>query len=317
MILLGGAVLERLDDPRELARRHRQLGYNAAYCPPIDLNDAAQIAAVRDAFAGEGVVIAEVGAWCNMLAVDPRRRQSNLERVCRGLAQADAVGARCCVDFLGTLDPGSDYGPHPANFAPETFELAVETIRSVIDAVKPRRSTFALEMMQWILPDSVATYLALLKAVDRPAFAVHLDPVNLVVSPRIYFDTGALIRDCFRQLGHKIVSCHAKDIRLRGELALHFDEVRPGLGNLDYRVYLSELARLATPAPLMLEHLKTAEEYALARGHIRSVAGELRLSTPDESPVQWAGCRRQSFAPVPPGSSERDGSAAAGTPAAL
>lgn len=280
MIRLGASIGERIDDPRELARRHRDLGYNAAYCPKIDLNDQARITAVREAFAAEDVVIAEVGAWCNMLAVDPQIRKANLERVCNGLALADAVGARCCVDFLGTLDPGSDFGPHPANLTPETFELAVQTIRGVIDAVKPHGAKFSLEMMQWILPDSVATYLALLKAVDRQSFGVHLDPVNLVISPRIYFDTGALIHDCFRQLGQWIVSCHAKDIRLRGDLALHFDEVRPGLGNMDYRVYLSELARMTTPAPLMLEHLKSAEECALARDYILSVAAELHLSAP-------------------------------------
>lgn len=275
MIQLGGPIFGQFDDPRELARGHRAFGYGAAFAPEVDLNHGARVQAVREAFAAEGVVIAEVGAWCNMLAVDTAQRKANLERVCNGLALADALGAGCCVDYLGTLDPDSDYGPHPGNLTAETFDLAVETIRTVIDAVKPRSAKFCLEMMQWVLPDSAAVYRDLLKAVDRPAFGAHLDPVNLIVSPRMYFDTGSVIRECFEQLGPWIVSCHAKDIVLRGDLALHLDEVRPGLGNLDYRTYLSELARLPKPVPLMLEHLETEEEYALARNHILTIAAEL------------------------------------------
>jgi len=276
MIRLGGQVFERVEDPRELARLHRRLGYTAAYAPQVDLRDVSGIAAVRNAFAAEDVVLAEVGAWCNMLAVEPERRKANQERVCNSLALADELGARCCVDYLGTLAPGSDYGPHPANLTPATFDLAVQTVRAVIDAVKPRRASFCLEMMQWVLPDSVAAYLDLLRAVDRPAFGVHMDPVNLVTSPRVYFDTGSLIRDCFRRLGQWIASCHAKDIVLRDALAMHFDEVRPGLGNLDYSAYVSELARLPNSPPLMLEHLSTAEEYALAQQFMRSVEQGLR-----------------------------------------
>jgi sugar phosphate isomerase/epimerase len=115
--------------------------------------------------------------------------------------------------------------------------------------------------------------------VDRPAFAAHLDPVNIVISPRIYFDTAALLRDCFTRLGPWIVSCHAKDITLRGELALHLDEVPPGLGNLDYRTYLAELNRLplADPPPLMLEHLASAEQYAQARDRLLALARELQI----------------------------------------
>jgi sugar phosphate isomerase/epimerase len=266
MIRLGGPVAVAQDDPELLAKAHRDEGYRAAYCPQADPGDAAS-----------DIVIAEVGAWCNMLAPDAARRRANQDRVRRGLALADEVGARCCVDYLGTLDPGSDFGPHPANLAPETFELAVETVRSVIDAVRPRHARFCLEMMQWVLPDSVNAYLELIRAVDRPAFGVHLDPVNLVVSPRMYYDTASLLRDCFRRLGPWIASCHAKDIVMRGDLALHFDETAPGLGNLDYRTYLAELDRMSDPPPLMMEHLATPQEYRAARDRLRTIGRGLGI----------------------------------------
>ena len=88
---------------------------------------------------------------------------------------------------------------------------------------------------------------------------------------------GELIRECFKKLGSHIKSCHAKDILLQKKLTTHLDEVRPGLGGLDYSVFLAELSRLPD-TPLMLEHLPNAEEYRLAAEHIRSVAAKAGLS---------------------------------------
>jgi sugar phosphate isomerase/epimerase len=131
--------------------------------------------------------------------------------------------------------------------------------------------------MPWAYPDSADSYLRLLKAIDRKRFAVHLDPVNLVCSPQRYFRTGPLIRECFEKLGPYIKSCHAKDILLQMKLTTHLDEVRPGLGGLDYVAFLKELSKMPE-TPLMLEHLKGAEEYRKAADHIRGVARENGLS---------------------------------------
>jgi len=49
------------------------------------------------------------------------------------------------------------------------------------------------------------------------------------------------------------------------------------LGKLDYHVFLTELYKLDN-VPMMMEHLETAEEYKLAAGYIRSVAGELNIN---------------------------------------
>jgi sugar phosphate isomerase/epimerase len=155
--------------------------------------------------------------------------------------------------------------------------MIVETTRAIIDHVKPTRTFFTLETMPWAYPDSSDSYLRLLKAIDRQRFAVHLDPVNLVCSPQRYFRNGRLIRECFKKLGPHIKSCHAKDILLSTKLTTHLDEVRPGMGGLDYTVFLKELSKFSN-VPLMLEHLPNAEEYRLAAEHVRSVANSIGLS---------------------------------------
>ena len=77
-VRLGGPIFLKSDDPRELAREHRRWGYSAAYCPDAAVDDRERVRAIRDAFAAEGVVIAEVGAWRNLLDPDAQKRAENL-----------------------------------------------------------------------------------------------------------------------------------------------------------------------------------------------------------------------------------------------
>jgi sugar phosphate isomerase/epimerase len=277
-IRLGGPIFLKSDDPRELAREHRRLGYSAAYCPDAQLSDTVRIREIEKAFAAENVVIAEVGAWRNMLDPDPEKRRENLRYVAERLALADAVGARCCVDIAGSFNPKIWYGPHPKNFSQEFFDATVENCRRLIDEVKPKRTRFTVEMMGWAMPSDADQYLKLIQAVGRDAFAVHIDVCNGINSPERFYNNAAFIRDCFRKLGPWIRSCHAKDLEWNVEMNVHFREVIPGRGEIDYRTYLTELARLESDAPLMLEHLKGPEEYEEGKQYIQRVAREVGVS---------------------------------------
>ena len=76
-IRLGGPVFNSSDDPVELARAHRKLGYRAAYCPRVALEDKQRIAAIEKAFKAEDVVIAEVGVWVNIMHKTHKRIRSS------------------------------------------------------------------------------------------------------------------------------------------------------------------------------------------------------------------------------------------------
>jgi sugar phosphate isomerase/epimerase len=275
MIRLGGyGVPLDLDDPRDIAKAHVDYGYRAAYCPRVDLSDKTRIKAIREAFAESDVEIAEVAAWCNVSAPEPVRRKKNRAYVKDRLALADEVGARCAITYIGSLAEGAEFHPHPDNLTQKGFDEFVECAREIIDDVKPKRAKFCLEMMQWELPDSPEVLLDLIKAIDRPAFAAHLDPVNLVVSPRIYYDTTKLIERCFELLGPYIISAHAKDLMMGDKLSLHLSEVIPGRGGLDYHTYLKLLD--GRGIPIMLEHLPD-NEYPEARDHLKSVGKSLGI----------------------------------------
>ena len=272
---LGGPVHEEFEDPEEWVEALRGLGYTAAYCPVGNDASGDEVRAYVETARGADIVIAEVGAWQNNpVSPDEETRHNGIAGCQEQLALADRVGARCCVNVAGSR--GERWaGPHPDNLTEDTFDLVVESVRAIIDGVKPTRTYYALETMPYMYPDSVESYVALVKAIDRERFAVHMDPANLISSPQRYYNTGALIRDFISELGPHIRSCHAKDIILADELTVHLDETRPGLGNLDYATYLRELDRLDPDTPLMLEHLPSPEEYALAAEHVRAVAREV------------------------------------------
>ena len=200
------------DDPRVLAQEHRRLGYSAAYCPAVTVTDTSRIAAIQKAFAAENVVIAEVGAWKNMLDPDSSKRKSNLDYVIERMAVAEAVGSRCCVDIAGSYNPDVWYGPDPRNLSDTFFDATVENCRVIIDTVKPKRTKFTIEMMGWSFPDGPDAYLRLIRAVDRPAFGVHLDICNGVNCPDRFYRNAEFIHECFLKLGRYVASCHAKDL---------------------------------------------------------------------------------------------------------
>jgi sugar phosphate isomerase/epimerase len=277
-VRLGGPIFANAADPEELALAHRKLGYRAAYCPNISLKETDKIQAFSTAFSKHDVMIAEVGRWVNLMDSDQEKRRKNLETVTDGLALAEAVGARCCVDIAGSFSPTSWFGPHKDNFSREFFDAAVENARKIVDAVKPKRTSFCYEVMGWAWPATTDHYLKLIKAVDRKAFAVHLDPCNMVNSPEKFYNNTALLDECFDKLGRWIVSCHAKDLTWDVEMNIHFREVAPGKGSIDYATYLKRLALLPQNPPLMLEHLSAAAEYDGAREYIFGVGHKADLS---------------------------------------
>jgi sugar phosphate isomerase/epimerase len=268
---LGGPIFRKTQSPEEWALAVKSYGYRAAYCP---LSIGAGLEEIRKyelAAKKHNIIIAEVGAWSNPISPDPKTAFEAFEKCTKSLQLADEIGANCCVNIAGSKNKENWAGPHPENFSNETFDAIVETTRKIIDEVQPTRTFFTLEAMPWIFPESPDSYLRLIKAIDRKAFGVHLDPVNMVVSPAVFFKNGDLIKECFKKLGPYIKSCHAKDLILKEKTYMpQFDEVIPGRGQMDYTVFLTELKKYPD-IPLMMENLNSEEEYKEGADYIQMI----------------------------------------------
>ena len=270
---LTAALFGRFDDADKWVAALKAKGYRAAGWLP-DNGDGLLAGEFAAAARAADIVIGEICAWCSPISDDEGKRREAVAYCQRQLAVAERVQARCCVNVGGSRGEPFN-GPHKDDLTDDTFDLIVQTVRQIIDAVKPKATFYTLETMPWMYPDSTKSCLRLIKAVDRKAFAIHYDPVNLINSPERYWSNGKGIREFCRKQGPHIRACHAKDILLQPKLTVHLDEVRPGLGNLDYRTFLRELDRLDGDIPVAVEHLGSEQEFDLGVDYIRCVAAEV------------------------------------------
>lgn len=258
--------------PDEWIAKLRAAGYRTAYCPVDENTPDDRVEAFLQTARDADISIAEVGIWRNVMTHDEAVRRENIEFAKRRLALADRVGARCAVNISGNRGEQWD-GPDPANLLPETLEKIVAVVREIIDAVQPRYTKYTLETMPYMVPDSTESALEVIRAVDRPQFGIHYDPINLVTSPRHYYNTAWHARDFIEKVGPHITAIHLKDITLRGKLTVHLDEVRAGLGSYDIAGLLRAVnAGLDVDMPVLLEHLPDEAEYEAARLYVTDLA---------------------------------------------
>nr|MBR4279552.1 sugar phosphate isomerase/epimerase [Clostridia bacterium] len=269
---LGGSVMKPYNSPKEWLQHVKELGYSCVVFPVESTASAQVIREYAQVCRDNDLVIGEVGAWRNVMALDPRERAANIDWNIRQLELAETVGANCCVNISGSYAEYWD-GYHPDLDTRETWEKVVENTQRIIDAVKPTHTAYSLEPMPWMVPESPEQYLQLMKDVDRPAFKVHLDYCNMLNSIDRYRHASEFITHCFDLLGEHIVSIHAKDaLIVQGGLPIVINEVMPGKGSLDLSLVTSLAHQLGDDTPVFVEHLDTHEDYLQAVAAMREAA---------------------------------------------
>lgn len=269
---LGGSVPKAYTGAEAWVSDVKALGFTACTCPLEGGASADEIRLLSEAAKKADIVIAEVGVWRNTLALDDSERRSNIEYAKERLSLAEELGARCCVNIAGARGDVWD-GWYEDNYASDTRDMIIDITREIIDAVKPERTFFTLEPMPWMLPDSVDSYLALIKDIDRPAFAVHMDFVNMINSVDRFLGAKAFIQDAFTRLAKYIKSVHIKDVVMeQGALPVTLRECAPGEGLLDYAHILRVIdTTLPKDMPVLLEHMDSMEQYEKAFRYVDTV----------------------------------------------
>jgi sugar phosphate isomerase/epimerase len=271
-VRLGGPAPGKYSDPVEWVKAIKSLGYSTTLTPVQPGASGELIKSFREEAKKNNILIAEVGAFGNNI-LDPNEavRKEAIRKNIAALQLAEEIGACCCVNTSGGNAEVIDR-PDPGIYSKATFDLVIETVRYIIDQVKPQKTFYTLEAMPFMLPDSPDSCLEIIKAVGRKNFAAHLDPVNMISSPQRYFNNALFLKECFAKLGPHIKSIHAKDVIISKGL-VHLEERRPGLGSLNYTVFLQEASKLKD-IPIILEHLNTQEEYKLAADYVRETGSK-------------------------------------------
>ena len=267
---LGINFAPKHDSPAQWAEMLAAEGFRAASFPvgyktPVHVID--QYLAEAKA---HDILIAEVGIWNSPFAPDPEVRARSREDALEKLRLAEYVKARCCVNVSGSVGEVWSWC-YPGNYDEKLYVDNIEWIRYLLDTVKPVHTKYALEPMQWMLPDSPEQYAQFLQNLDRPGFAVHLDYINFINSAYEYTHQEELLERCFRLLGPHIVSCHIKDLVQQHVNSVMLQEVPIGTGSAHLASYLHHISTLEPDMPVLIEHLREFEAFCDAIRYLQKL----------------------------------------------
>ncbi len=267
-MLLGGTVTGNYNTHEEWENLLVKSGFSAITAPFNCEDDEETIRRYMDIIARHNVKISEIGVWKNIL------KGENIDYAVGQLRLADRLGIECCVNIAGTKGSAAWDCADVSNFTKENYIDIIHSVQKVIDIAEPENTYYTLEPMPWMIPDGPDIYLKLIEDVDREHFAVHMDFVNMINSPRRFLCAEEFIEECFSKLAPYIKSTHIKDSKMSlTGYTTHIDECPPGKGNLNYPAILKILDRyLPSDGAILLEHMSTFEEYDEAFAYVVNAA---------------------------------------------
>lgn len=271
---------------QEVAKRIRGHGFNTVqldlHFKDIDLSygqitkDKAKL--VRDTFRDHDLPICCISGYTNIIHPDLDHRKANMERLKEIIRWARQFGSPYVISETGTYNTESEWMSDPKNKSQEGFDLCAAAIKELAQTAYDHGAVFCLETYVNNVVGSVEETVKMFAAVDHPGLGLLMDPTNYFEDHNIDNMDG-IINQVFDTLADKVKIAHAKDVARSQDtsekhadigdddaLASHtFRGVgnivldAPGMGVLNYDLYLQRLAQKHPNIPIIIEHLDEAD----------------------------------------------------------
>ncbi|ABM59155.1 sugar phosphate isomerase/epimerase family protein [Verminephrobacter eiseniae] len=232
---------------------------------------------VRDTFRRHDLPVSCVSAYTNIVHPDPgerRKRNAYLKAILR---HARDCGSPYVISETGTVNPDSDWSSHPDNKSERAYEDCVKIVREIAQEAYDHGAMFLVETYVNNIIGSIEETSRLFADVDHPGLGLLMDPTNYFEAHNID-RMDQVLNQMFDVLSDKIKIAHAKDVKRsssddKGEkfAAIDASEAHqfrgvgaielpaPGLGSLNYILYLKRLARQHPNIPIIIEHLDESD----------------------------------------------------------
>jgi L-ribulose-5-phosphate 3-epimerase len=242
-------------DHRQQARRTREAGLACVHLrPPAALNpDACRAAA--EAFRAEGLEVAALAGYVNLVNPDPARREEGLQRLHRLIALCPEFGTSYLATETGSLNPESEWDDHPANHTKEAWQILLPILREAVRRCEDSGVTLLIEGYVNNVIATVSDCRRLREEIPSPSLGFMLDPNNLFEEADMA-DVPAHLERIFEAIGPHAPVAHAKDVIYQDG---HINTPRAGTGHLDYPAFARLMQQYQPGAPLILEHLRESE----------------------------------------------------------
>ena len=226
---------------------------------------------IRDSFRDANLPIVAVSGYTNLVHPNPVKREHNINELKTLLKFARDLGIPYVVSETGTFDEESDWVYHVKNGTDEAYQTICGIITDLAKFAYDHGSVFLIENYVNNIIGTVDQVLRLFGDIRHNSLGLLMDPTNYFSDGNIDDVDGELNR-IFNALGDKIKIAHAKDCKRAEDLSekhadIDADESHtfrgagsvelpaPGLGILNYNLYLKRLSALYPNIPLIIEHL--------------------------------------------------------------
>jgi sugar phosphate isomerase/epimerase len=226
---------------------------------------------IRDAFRDANLPVVCVSGYTNLIHPDPKKREQNIAGLKNVLQFARDLGSPYVVSETGTYHRESDWVWDPKNGTEEAYEEICNLLEELAKFANDHGSVFLVENYVNNVIGSVDHLTRLFSDVNHPGLGLLMDPTNYFTDSNIHHIDNEINR-IFNTLGEKIKIAHAKDCKPAEDTsekhaAIDADESHtfrgaggielpaPGLGNLNYDLYLKRLSKLHPNIPVIVEHL--------------------------------------------------------------
>ncbi len=226
---------------------------------------------IRDKFRDANLPIVAISAYTNLIHHDPEKKKANLDYMKMIMERALDLGCPYVASETGTKNLESDWVWDEANETELAYEETAEAIAEIVKFGKEVGATYIVENYVNNVIGSIEQLQRLFSDINMPNLKLICDPTNYFTEELMHDIDGQLQR-IFHALSDKMVIAHAKDIKFAEDFGvkqanIDADESHifrgsgavelpaPGLGCLNYDLYVKLLAKYHPNIPLIIEHL--------------------------------------------------------------
>jgi sugar phosphate isomerase/epimerase len=268
----------------ETAKKIRSLDFNTVQLDvsfkDMDLSteniDSAKSKKIRDTFRQYNLPVSCISGYTNLVHPEPAKRASNLAHLKQLIRFANELGSPYVISETGTFDHDSDWVSHPKNKTEEGYQECLDVIGDLVTFAREHGVTFLAETYVNNVIGSVEETLRLFADVNDQHLGLLMDPTNYFEEHNIG-QMDSTLNQIFNALSSKVIISHAKDVKLAASAQgvqmadIDADEAHalrgvgmielpaPGLGSLNYDLYLKRLSRDHPNIPIIIEHLEESD----------------------------------------------------------
>ncbi|WP_049790045.1 sugar phosphate isomerase/epimerase family protein [Paenibacillus sp. JDR-2] len=262
----------------ETAERMREIGFTIVQLDPRAANvslgevlpSPERAQQVRRIFEAQGIRIAALAGYSNLMDCNPSNREKVLEVFEGMIALCEHFGTPYIATETGGLDPINPWANSPLNHTEEAWNELVPILRRLQSKAAMHNAVILLEGYVNNVLSTTDKAKRIIEELGMNGLGFVLDPFNYL-NPEDFDDQRQAFERVFEAIGAYSPIAHAKD-------AVWIDEwlvtPRVGTGVAEWPIYAELLRQHKPDIPLLLEHMKLEE----AQESLRFVQAALQIN---------------------------------------